>query len=90
MVLASELVALYKYGGVGQPPDGSYVIHFCPPFWITERMENQLYRLQVAGKDALPKVQREVCNLANLDSTARIMLHEVTQSVAHPQHECNE
>ncbi|CZR53615.1 uncharacterized protein PAC_03495 [Phialocephala subalpina] len=51
----------------------AWIIHFCPAFFQLPRMERQLWDLQQGG---VPK--ETICNLNNLDSTARALLHEVT------------
>lgn len=55
-------------------PADAQVIHFCPPFFEMARMEDQLYILETDESK-----KSEICNLANLDSTARAVLHEITQ-----------
>jgi len=63
-------------GFKGAYPEGTQMIHFCPPFFDDKkaRMETQL---QILETDESKKA--EICNLANLDSTARVLLHEITQ-----------
>lgn len=55
-------------------PENAYIIHFCPPFFQLQRTERQRFDLSAGG---LPK--EAWYNLNLLDSTARALLHEVTQ-----------
>lgn len=45
-------------------------------------MEYQLFMFDNARGNELTNVKTRICNLNNLDSTARLVLHEMTQSVA--------
>jgi len=56
-------------------PSTAYIMNFCPPFF------NKYSRLEVvtAQLKADPSLKSTLCNLNALDSTARIVLHEITQ-----------
>jgi len=59
-------------------PMEAQVIHFCPAFFDVkklDRMELQEAKI-LAAKDA---EKAKICRLDKLDSTARALLHEMTQ-----------
>ena len=60
-----------------QPPIGATIMNFCDPFFKLPRMEELLSKLvsDRAGNQA------QICNIDNLDSSAQVMLHEMTQYV---------
>ncbi len=74
----SSLRIFRTTGGV-QPPGNAFVINFCDSFFKKETMEGQLDKLQTSTN--LLQTQKDVCDLSKLDSTARVMLHEMTQCV---------
>ncbi|MCJ1422106.1 hypothetical protein MMC32_008476 [Xylographa parallela] len=57
-----------------QPPIGATIMNFCDPFFKLPRMEELLSKLvsDRAGNQA------QICNIDNLDSSAQVMLHEMT------------
>ncbi|KAI9673999.1 MAG: hypothetical protein M1817_002205 [Caeruleum heppii] len=69
----SQIQEYIDAGGV-QPDERSWVLNLCPAFFEMKRMEQELDKLQ---KDKNGK-RNEVCNLDNLDTTSRVMLHEMT------------
>jgi len=74
----SSLRIFRTTGGV-QPPGNAFVINFCDSFFRVETMEGQLDKLQTSTN--LVQTQKDICDLSKLDSTARVMLHEMTQCV---------
>ncbi|CAO2653741.1 Nn.00g031520.m01.CDS01 [Neocucurbitaria sp. VM-36] len=59
-------------GAVAAPPEDAWSINFCEGFFEAQDLTTQLQKL----KDGADK--SEICNLENLDSTARIVVHEWT------------
>lgn len=55
------------------PPDDAWVMNFCEAFFTTADMTAKLDGLQEDHNKA-----KDICNLKNLDSTARVILHEWT------------
>ncbi|KAF1834397.1 hypothetical protein BDW02DRAFT_621462 [Decorospora gaudefroyi] len=53
-------------------PEDSWTINFCQGFFDTADMTAKLNELENGGN------QQDVCNLANIDSTARVLVHEWT------------
>ncbi|KAI9752611.1 MAG: hypothetical protein M4579_005559 [Chaenotheca gracillima] len=73
VIHVTQIKQFIDVGGV-QPPQNAWVLNFCPPFFQMDRMEVKLSELVA---DANGK-KGDVCNLDNLDTTSRVMLHEWT------------
>ncbi|MCJ1476435.1 hypothetical protein MMC13_005101 [Lambiella insularis] len=72
--ISVELVKEFQGAPGVQPPTGAILLNFCDPFFHLDRMEDKLNKLltdQAANKAT-------ICNIDNLDSAARVMLHEQT------------
>ncbi|KAH8810889.1 hypothetical protein F5884DRAFT_854262 [Xylogone sp. PMI_703] len=55
-------------------PSTAIIIHLCDDFFSMGRLEDQLEKLNTEGNPH----QATYCNLNNIDSTARVLLHEMT------------